>query len=319
MRMRRLAVTVLVVALLLGRPAGVDAGWAGMLVQVTAMLAQIRSMVSTAEAYVAQAQAEVRGLLDPGGLVSSARSLADWRGIFSDLADLGPLWEPVTESRALVDDAAANYQAARGIAGHDFGSVGGLLDFLDSQPLGWTAGKASVWQALVDDAGLPAELRDEVRGIEQLRRRALDLRHAGTVETRLAAAAILGDHVAGEYAGRGMLDDSRRVLDSTRRLLGGPSDAAPALSRAEADGVATELASLRAGQSAGALALRAAELRAEARGARLDAYEDAEETRRTLDRLARLASIEFDAVEDDIGNDPMSALGSGGFLGAWVD
>ena len=317
--MKRLAVAVLVVALLLGRPAGVDASWAGMLVQVTALLSQIRSMVSTAEAYVAQAHAEMRGLLDPGGLVSSARSLADWRGIFSDLTDLGPLWEPLSESRALVDDAAANYQAARGIGGYDFGSVGGLLDFLDSQPLGWTAGKASVWQALVDDAGLPAELRDEVQGIERLRRRVLDLRHAGTVETRLAAAAILGDHVAGEYAGRGMLDDGQHVLDSTRRLMGGPSDSAPALSQAEADGVATELAALRTGQSVGALALRAAQLRAEARGARLDAYEGAEEARRTLDRLAELTAMEFVPIEDDMGNDPMSALGSGGFMGAWVD
>ena len=319
MRMRQLVVTVVAVAFLLGRPAGVDAGWAGMLVQVTAMLSQIRSMVSTAEAYVAQAHAEMRGLLDPGGLVSSGRSLADWRGIFSDLTDLGPLWEPVSESRALVDDAVTNYQAARGIGSYDFGSVRGLLEFLDSQPLGWTAGKASVWQALVDDAGLPAELRDEVRGIEQLRRRVLDLRQAGTVETRLAAAAILGDHVAGEYAGRGMLDDGKHVLDSTRRLMGGPSDSAPALSQAEADGVATELAALRAGQSAGALALRAAQLRAETRGARLDAYEDAEETRRTLERLAELSAMEFGPIEDDIGNDPMSVLGSGGFMGAWVD
>ena len=319
MRTRRLVAAAVAVALLLGRPAGVDAGWAGMLVQVTAMLSQIRSMVSTAEAHVAQAGAEMRGLLDPGGLVSSVRSLADWRGIFSDLTDLGPLWEPVSASRALVDGAVADYQAARGIGSHDFGSVGGFLDFLDSQPLGWSAGKASVWQALVDDVGLPAELRDEVRAIEQLRRRVLDLRYAGTVGTRLAASAVLGDRVAGEYAGRGMLDDSRRVLDSTRRLMGGPSDAAPALSQAEADGVATELAALRAGQSAGALALRAAELRAEARGARLDAFEDAEETRRTLDRLAELSAMEFDPVEDDIGNNPMSALGSGGFMGAWVD
>ena len=319
MRTRQLVVSTVAIVFLLGRPAGVDAGWAGMLVQVTAMLSQIRSMVSTAEAYVAQAHAEMRGLLDPGGLVSSGRSLADWRGIFSDLTDIGPLWEPLPESRALVDDAVRNYQAARGIGGYDFGSVGGLLEFLDSQPLGWTAGKASVWQALVDDAGLPAELRDEVRGIEQLRRRVLDLRQAGTVETRLAAAAILGDHVAGEYAGRGMLDDAQHVLDSTRRLMGGPSDSAPALSQAEADGVATELASLRAGQSAGALALRAAQLRSETRGARLDAYEEAADTQRTLDRLAELASMQFDPVEDDIGNDPMSALGSGGFMGAWVD
>lgn len=319
MRARQLVAAVLAMVFLLGRPAGVDAGWAGMLVQVAAMLSQIRSYVSTAEAYVAQAHAEVRGLLDPGGLVSAARPLADWRGIFSDLTDIGPLWEPFPQSRALVSDAVTNYQAARGIGSYDFGSVGGFLDFLDSQPLGWTAGKASVWQALVDDAGLPAELRDEVRGIEQLRRRVLDLRHAGTVETRLAAAAVLGDHVAGEYAGRGMLDDAQHVLESTRRLMGGPSDPAPALSQAEADGVATELAALRAGQSAGALALRAAELRAETRGARLDAYEDAEETRRTLERLAELASMEFDPVEDDIGNDPMSALGSGGFMGAWVD
>ena len=29
--------------------------------------------------------------------------------------------------------------------------------------------------------------------------------------------------------------------------------------------------------------------------------------------------MEFDPIEDDIGNDPMSALGSGGFMGAWVD
>ena len=68
--------TVLAVVFLLGRPAGVDAGWAGMLVQVAAMLSQIRSYVSTAEAYVAQAHAEVRGLLDPGGW---CRRRARWR------------------------------------------------------------------------------------------------------------------------------------------------------------------------------------------------------------------------------------------------
>ena len=81
MRAKQLVAAALVAALLFGRPAAVDAGWAGMLVQVAAMLSQIRAQVSTAEAYVAQAQAEARGLLDPGGLVSSVGSLADWRSL----------------------------------------------------------------------------------------------------------------------------------------------------------------------------------------------------------------------------------------------
>ncbi len=318
MRTKRLVGAALVAAFLFGRPAAVDAGWAGMLVQVAAMLAQIRSYVSTAEAYVAQAQAEVRGLLDPGGLVSSARSLADWRGFFSELTDLGPLWEPFTQSRALVDDAVLSYQAARGIGGYDFGTVGGFLDFLDSRPLGWSAGRQSVWQALVDDLGVPASLRDEIRDAERLRRRVVDLRYAATVETRLAAAAVLGDHVAGEYAGRGMLEDGAQILDAVRRFTGGPSDPDPALSQAEFDGVSTQLASLRATHSAGALGLRASELAADARNIRLDAHRAAADTRRMFDRLADLASSAAPPMRDEVGDEPMASLASGGFMDAWV-
>ena len=100
----------------------------------------------------------------------------------------------------------------------------------------------------------------------------IDLRYAATVDTRLAAAAVLGGHVAGEYAGRGLLDAAAGVLDATRRVMGGPSDPDPALSQAEADGAASQLATLGASQSAGALSLRAARLAAEARDVRLDAY-----------------------------------------------
>ncbi len=318
MRTKRLLAAALAAALIFGRPAAVDAGWAGMLVQVSAMLSQIRAQVSTAEAHVAQAQAEVRGLLDPGGLVSSAGSLADWRSLFTELTDLGPLWEPLTESRALVGDAVRDYQAVRGTGGYDFGTVGGFLDFLDSQPLGWSAGRQSAWQALVDDVGLPADLRDEIREAEQLRRRAVDLRYAATVDTRLAAAAVLGDHVAGEYVGRGMLEDSVQILDSTRRLTGGPSDPDPALSQAEFDGVSTELASLRATHSAGALGLRASQLAADALGSRLDAHRAAADTRRTFDRLEGLATAAPPPMEDEVGNEPMASLESGGFMNAWV-
>ena len=318
MRFKQAVVTALVVMLALGRPAAVDASWGGMLVQVAAMLSQIRGYVQTAEAYVAQANAEVRGLLDPGGLVSGVRSLADWRGLVSEIADIGPLWQPFTETRALVGDAVANYQAARGLGGYDFGSVAGFVDFLDSQPLGWTAGKESVWQVLVDDLGLPAELRDQVRDADQLRRRVIDLRYAAAMDTRLAAAAVLGDHVAGEYAGRGLLEDAAGVLNATRRVMGGPSDPDPALSRAEADGAASQLASLRASQSAGALSLRAAQLAAEARDARLEAYGAAAGAQQRLDRLAHLASAAAPDMGQSIGGDPMGVLGSGEFMEAWV-
>ena len=318
MRTKQLVAAALVAAFLFWRPAAVDAGWAGMLVQVSAMLSQIRAQVSTVEAHVAQAQAEMRGLLDPGGLVSSAGSLADWRSLFTELTDLGPLWEPFPQSRALVNDAVLNYQAVRGIGGYDFGTVGGFLDFLDSQPFGWSAGRESAWQALVDDVGLPADLRDEIREAEQLRRRVVDLRYAATVDTRLAAAAVLGDHVAGEYTGRGMLDDSAHILDSTRRLMGGPSDPDPALSQAEFDGASTQLASLRATHSAGALGLRASELAADARNIRLDAHRAAADTRRTFDRLADLASAVTPPMEDEVGDAPMASLASGGFMDAWV-
>ena len=318
MRIKQTVVTALVVVVVLGRPAAVDASWAGMLVQVTAMVSQIRGYVQTAEAYVAQAQAEVRGLLDPGGLVSGVRSLADWRSVLAELADIGPLWEPFPETRALVDDAAVNYQAVRGLGGHDFGSVAGFVDFLDAQPLGWTAGKESAWQMLVDDLGLPAELRDEVRGAERLRRRVIDLRYAATVDTRLAAAAVLGGHVAGEYAGRGLLEDTAGVLDATRRVMGGPSDPDPALSQAEADGAASQLATLGASQSAGALSLRAARLAAEARDVRLEAYGVAAHAQQRLDRLAHLASAAAPDMEHSIGGDPMGVLGSGEFMEAWV-
>ena len=289
-----------------------------MLVQVSAMLTQIRAQVSTAEAHVAQAQAEVRGLLDPGGLVSSAGSLADWRSFFTELTDIGPLWESFTQSRALVGDAVRNYQAVRGIGGYDFGTVGGFLDFLDSQPLGWSAGRQSAWQALVDDLGVPADLRDEIREAERLRRRVVDLRYAAAVDTRLAAAAVLGDHVAGEYVGRGMLEESVQILDSTRRLTGGPSDPDPALSQAEFDGVSTQLASLRATHSAGALGLRASQLAADARSIRLDAHRAAADARRHFDRLADLASASAVPMEDEVGDEPMASLASGGFMDAWV-
>ena len=318
MRLKQAVVTVLVVVLVLGRPVAVDASWAGMLVQVAAMLSQIRGYMSTAEAYVAQAHAEVRGLLDPGGLVSGVRSLADWRSPLSELTDIGPLWQPFSETRALVDDAVLNYQAVRGLGGHDFGSVAGFLDFLDSQPFGWTAGKESAWQVLVDDLGLPAELRDEVRDADRLRRRVIDLRYAAAMDTRLAAAAVLGDHVAGEYVGRGLLEDTAQILDATRRVMGGASDPDPALSQAEADGVASQLASLRASQSAGALSLRAARLAAEAQDVRLEAYGAAAGAQQRLDRLAYLTSADAPAMEQSIGGDPMGVLGSGEFMEAWV-
>ena len=318
MRLKQAVVTVLVVVLVLGRPVAVDASWAGMLVQVAAMLSQIRGYMSTAEAYVAQAHAEVRGLLDPGGLVSGVRSLADWRSPLSELTDIGPLWQPFSETRALVDDAVLNYQAVRGLGGHDFGSVAGFLDFLDSQPFGWTAGKESAWQVLVDDLGLPAELRDEVRDADRLRRRVIDLRYAAAMDTRLAAAAVLGDHVAGEYVGRGLLEDAAQILDATRRVMGGASDPDPALSQAEADGVASQLASLRASQSAGALSLRAARLAAEAQDVRLEAYGAAAGAQQRLDRLAYLTSVAAPAMEQSIGGDPMGVLGSGEFMEAWV-
>ena len=318
MRAKQLIVSVLMVVFLFGRPAAVDAGWAGMLVQVAAMLSQIRSYVSTAEAYVAQAQAEVRGLLDPGGLVSSVRPLADWRSLFSELTDLGPLWQPFTQSRALVSDAAVNYQAVRGIESYDFGTAGGFLEFLDSQPLGWSAGRQSAWQALVDDLGVPAALRDEIREAEQLRGRAVNLRYAAAVDTRLAAAAVLGDHVAGEYVGRGMLEDSAQILDATRRFTGGASDSDPALSQAEFDGVSTQLASLRATHSAGALGLRASQLAADARNIRLDAHQAAADTQRMFDRLADLASVVAVSMRDEVGDEPMASLASGGFMDAWV-
>ena len=318
MRLKQAVVTVLVVVLVLGRPVAVDASWAGMLVQVAAMLSQIRGYMSTAEAYVAQAHAEVRGLLDPGGLVSGVRSLADWRSPLSELTDIGPLWQPFSETRALVDDSVLNYQAVRGLGGHDFGSVAGFLDFLDSQPFGWTAGKESAWQVLVDDLGLPAELRDEVRDADRLRRRVIDLRYAAAMDTRLAAAAVLGDHVAGEYVGRGLLEDAAQILDATRRVMGGASDPDPALSQAEADGVASQLASLRASQSAGALSLRAARLAAEAQDVRLEAYGAAAGAEQRLDRLAYLTSVAAPAMEQSIGGDPMGVLGSGEFMEAWV-
>ena len=318
MRLKQAVVTVLVVVLVLGRPVAVDASWAGMLVQVAAVLSQIRGYISTAEAYVAQAHAEVRGLLDPGGLVSGVRSLADWRSPLSELTDIGPLWQPFSETRALVDDAVLNYQAVRGLGGHDFGSVAGFLDFLDSQPFGWTAGKESAWQVLVDDLGLPAQLRDEVRDADRLRRRVIDLRYAAAMDTRLAAAAVLGDHVAGEYVGRGLLEDTAQILDATRRVMGGASDPDPALSQAEADGVASQLASLRASQSAGALSLRAARLAAEAQDVRLEAYGAAAGAQQRLDRLAYLTSVAAPAMEQSIGGDPMGVLGSGEFMEAWV-
>ncbi len=317
MRFKQRVAVVLAVVFLLGRPAAVDAGWAGMLVQVAAMLSQVRSYVQTAEAYVNQAQAEVRGLLDPGGLVSGIRSLADWRGLFAELTDIGPLWEPFTETRAIVNDAALNYRQAAGFGGYDFGSVGGFLAFLDSQPIGWTAGKQSVWQALVDDLGMPPEVMEHARRAERLRRRAVDLRYARTLDTTLAAAAVLGDQAVSEYGGRGLLAETQDVLDGARRVTGGASDPSPALSEAEAAGTAAQLASLSAHQTAGALALRAAQLSVEARDIRLDAHRAAADAQRTLDRLRHLAGAAVPPMTGQLGNDPMGALRSGAFMDAW--
>ena len=319
MRLRQVLLTLVVsVVLVAGRPAGVDASWSGMLVHVTAMLSQIRAYVQTAESYVTEAGNQVRGLLDPGGLASGVRSLANWRDPLAELTDTGPLWQPLTDTRALVDDAILSYQTARGLAGHDLGSVAGFVDLLDAQPLGWTAGKAQAWQVLVDDLGVPPELRDRAEADARLRRRVIDLRYAAATDTRLAAAAVLGSDVAQEYVGRGLLEDTADVLDSTRRVMGGASDPDPALSEAEASGAASQLASVGASRSAGALSLRAARLAAEARGARLDAYAAAARAEQQLERLAHLASAAAPAMEQSIGSDPMGALGSGAFMEAWV-
>ena len=253
MRLKQALVALLVVVLLFGRPVAVDASWAGMLVQVAAVLSQIRGYVQTAEAYVAQAHAEMRGLLDPGGLVSGVRSLADWRGVLAELTDLGPLWEPFPETRALVSDAAANYQAVRGLGGHDFGSVAGFVDFLDSQPFGWTAGKESAWQVLVDDLGVPAELRDEVRSAEQLRRRVIDLRtrRRGTRwrRRRSSAARSPASSRAGPAGGRRESGAHGRT-----RMVGGPIPTG--VESGEADSAASH--SPAAPKAAGALSLRPA-------------------------------------------------------------
>ena len=100
--------------------------------------------------------------------------------------------------------------------------------------------------------------------------------------------------------------------------MGGRSDPDPALSQAEADSAASQLASLGASQSAGALSLRAARLAAEARDVRLDAYGAATHAQQRLDRLAYLATAAAPAMEESIGGDPMGALGSGEFMEAWV-
>ena len=100
--------------------------------------------------------------------------------------------------------------------------------------------------------------------------------------------------------------------------MGGRSDPDPALSQAEADSAASQLASLGASQSAGALSLRAARLSADARDVRLGAHAEAAREQRRLDRLAHLASAAAPAMERSIGRDPMGVLGSGEFMEAWV-
>lgn len=317
MRLRQIVATALVVFVVLGRPVAVDAGWSGMVVQAAAMIAQLRTVIQTAETYVNQASAEVRGLLDPGGLVTNIRSLADWRNLFSDLTDMGPLWRPLSQTRGLVDDAVTNYQQVRDIDQYDFGSVGGFLEFMDGTPIGWSAGKASMWQVIVDEAGLPQEVLDDVQRSDEIRKRVMDVRYAQTVETRLAAARILGDHVASEFGGDGVLDETQAVIDATRRLTGGPSDPDPALSEAEAAGAASQLAAVSASQRVAALGLRAAQHLESARELRLDANRAARDTQRTLRRLEHIAGAYTDErlqeMADQLELDPLDA-GAGGFL-----
>ena len=317
MRLRQLVATALVVFAVAGRPVTVDAGWSGMVVQVAAMIAQLRTVIQTAEAHVNQASAEVRGLLDPGGLVTNIRSLANWRDLFSELTDMGPLWRPLSQTRGLVDDAVTNYQQVRGIDQYDFGSIGGVLEFMDESPVGWSAGKASMWQAMVDQAGFPQAVVDDVRRSDEIRKRVMDVRYARTMETRLAATRILGDHVASEFGGDGVLDDTQAVVDATRRLTGGPSDPDPALSEAEAAGAVSQLAAVSASQRVAALGLRAAQYLESARELRLEANGEARDTERLLRRLQHIESTYTDdrleEMADQLELDPLPS-GAGGFL-----
>lgn len=314
MRLRQMVASVLVVLALFGRPVAVDAGWSGMVVQVAAMIAQLRSVIQTAETYVNQASAEVRGLLDPGGVVSEIRSLADWRNLFAELTDTGPLWNPVSNTWGLVDDAVRNYQQVRNIGQYDFGSVEGFLDFMSSMPVGWSAGKQSMWQVLIDGGGWPQEWLDDARVSDEIVRRSMELRYAQTMETRLAVAQILGDQVAGEFGGDGVLQESQDVLDVTRRLTGGPSDPDPALSEAEADGAVSQLSALSANQRIAALGLRAAQYLEDAQELRLEANEVLRSTERRFRRLeSRLTEQQLQAEADRLQGDPFDAAG-GGFL-----
>ena len=317
MRLRQLVATALVVFVVLGRPAAVDAGWGGMVVQVAAMIAQLRTVIQTAETYVNQASAEVRGLLDPGGLASNIRSLANWRDLFSELTDMAPLWQPLSQTRALVDDARVNYQQLRDIDQYDFGSVGGFLEFMDETPIGWSAGKASMWQAIADQTGLPQEVVDDIQRSDEIRKRVMDVRYARTMETRLAAARILGDQVASEFGGDGVLDETQAVIDATRRLTGGPSDPDPALSEAEAAGAVSQLAAVSASQRVAALGLRVAQYAESAEELRLEANRAARDTQRTLRRLEHIAEAYTDerieGIADQLELDPLDG-GTGGFL-----
>ena len=305
------------VFVVLGRPVAVDAGWSGMVVQVAAMIAQLRTVIQTAETYVNQASAEVRGLLDPGGLTSNIRSLADWRSVFSELTDMAPLWRPLSQTRGLVDDAVLNYQDLRDIDQYDFGSVGGFVEFMNETPIGWSAGKASMWQVIVDQAGLPQEVLDDIQLSDEIRKRVMDVRYARTMETRLAAARILGDHVASEFGGDGVLDETQVVIDATRRLTGGASDPEPALSEAEAAGAVSQLAAVSASQRVAALGLRAAQYLQSAEELRLDANRTARDTQRLLTRLEYIEGAYTDEILEEIADqlelDPLDG-GAGGFL-----
>ena len=317
MRLRQLVATALVVFVVLGRPVAVDAGWGGMVVQVAAMIAQLRTVIQTAETYVNQASAEARGLLDPGGLVSNVRSLADWRNLFSELTDMRPLWRSVSQTRGLVDDARMNYQQLRDIGQYDFGSVGGFLEFMGETPIGWSAGKASIWQVIADQTGLPQGVVDDIRRSDEIRKRVMDVRYARTMETRLAAARILGDQAASEFGGDGVLEETQAVVDATRRLTGGPSDPDPALSEAEAAGAVSQLAAVSASQRVAALGLRAAQYLESARELRLEANREARDTQRRLRRLDHISGAYTDErleeIADQLELEPLDGA-AGGFL-----
>ena len=298
-RLVRGAVAVgLVCVLSLTAPARSDAGWAAMLVQVASVLGNLRQMLQTAEEMTANATAEFRGLLDPGGVVSGIRSLSDWRGLYRQFLEVPEVWELAPESTALVYEGVANYRTAAQLAGgdgwaaYDFGSVAGWNGFLESGPLSWTGGIGTPMGALESLEVVDEDTRTAFRSAVEAESVIHRMRYARSLESRLAAAQLLGATAAegAEALGaeEGLLERLEEAVEKVREV----SSAETASDAQQSSGQTTVVAGL-ASTAAGKLGLASARFKAAIEERDRKLWEEAQHRSELTRSLQRIAELDF--------------------------